>query len=369
MEFRIAVDELSRALARAQGIVQKKPTIPALANVLIQARDGQVSISSYDLDIGLVTQHPADVLTDGEITLSAKHLFDIVRSLPEANVQLKRLANNAVEISSGKAAFKLYGIPADEYPSLPKEEQANMVKIEGATLSKMIAQTAFAISTDDTRYTLSGLYFESANNGKIRAVATDGHRLSMVEQTMEGGEFKLAQGVILPRKGMLELKRLIDEAPEAECYLGFGETSAIFKKPGLSMLMRLIDGRFPSYEDVIPKERDSQVKLRRAEFAAVIKRVALLADEKSHSVRFELAEDELKIASQNAILGEARESLPVSYNGPAVDVGFNARYLMDVLTALDEEEIRLEMVDDQSPGVVRPASNDSYTAVIMPMRA
>ena len=367
MEFSIATEELTRALHRAQGIAERKTTIPILANVLIQAKKGSVSLTAFDLDIGLVSEHPAEVAKEGAITLSSKMLFDIARSLPDAKVTLRRSGTAAVEIVSGGTQIKLLGMPAEEYPALPKEEKSNLVKAEGKTLLEMIEKTAFAISGDETRYILNGLFLEASDKAKVRAVATDGHRLSLVERPMEG-DFKLKRGVILPRKGLMELRRLLEEAPDAECFLGFGDTSALFKKSGLSMFMRLIDGQFPDYKEVIPKELETPLKLPRASLLDTLKRISLLSEEKSHAVRVELAEGHLRISSQNPDLGEATEDLPVEWTGKKVEVGFNARYLVDVLSVMGTDEVTFEMVDEQSPGVLRPAGDKSFTAVIMPMR-
>ena len=365
MEFRIAAQELQKALHRAQGIAERKTTIPILANVLVQAKKTGVSLTAFDLDIGLITEHPAEVVKEGAITLSSKTLFDIVRSLPDAKVEVKRTGNNAVEISSGTALFKLLGMPAEEYPALPKEEKSSLVKIDGRVLLEMIEKTSFAISTDETRYILNGLYFEPGGKGTVRVVATDGHRLSMVERPFEG-DFK--KGVILPRKGLLELRRLLEEAPDAECFLGFGDSSAVFKKAGLSMFMRLIDGQFPDYQEVIPKQGERALKLGRAMLLDTLKRISLLSEEKSHAVRIELSENRLRISSQNPDLGEAHEDIPVTYDGKKVEVGFNARYIVDVLTVISTDDVLFELADEQSPGVIRPTGDASYTAVIMPMR-
>src|SRR6476661_4834286 len=258
MEFRIAADELKKALYRAQGIVERKTTMPILANVLVNATKTGVSVTAFDLDIGIVSEHPAEVLKPGAVTLSAKYVFDIVNNLPEAMLTVKKLANNYAEITSGNAKFKIVGMAPEEYPKLPREENAPLVQLSGATLLEMIKKTSFAISTDETRYILNGVFFEPKEDGKVRMVATDGHRLSLVERPLEG-EYKLKGGVIIPRKGLLELKRLLDEAPEAECHLGFAENSALFKKPGLTMVMRLIDGQFPEYQRVIPQEGDRKL--------------------------------------------------------------------------------------------------------------
>ncbi len=367
MEFRIATDELKKALYRAQGIVERKATMPILANVLLTAGKTGVTVTAFDLDIGVVSEHPAEVLKPGAVTLSAKYVFDIVQNLPEAHVTLKKLPNNYAEITSGSASFKIVGIAPEEYPKLPKEETVPLVKVSGNTLLEMIKKTSFAISTDETRYILNGVFFEPREGGKLRMVATDGHRLSLIERELQG-DFKLRGGVIIPRKGLLELKRLLDEAPDAECQLGFAESSALFKKPGLTMVMRLIDGQFPEYQRVIPKEGEKVVTLNKLRFQEGLKRIALLSADKSNAVKIGLAENQLRITSQNPDLGEAKDDIDVAYKSGEVTIRFNARYLVDILSVLEGDEVVFELGDEHSPGVLRPPGDKSYTAVVMPMR-
>jgi DNA polymerase-3 subunit beta len=367
MEFRIAVDELKKALYRAQGIVERKTTMPILANVLLNATKSGVEITAFDLDIGVVSEHPAEVTKPGSITLSAKYLFDIVQSLPQAQVTLKKLPNNYVEITSGSAHFKIVGMSPEEYPKLPKAENVALMKVDGKTLLEMIKKTAFAISSDETRYILNGVFFEPRESGKVRMVATDGHRLSLIEREV-AGDFQLKSGVIVPRKGLFELKRLLDEAPEADCQLGFADNSALFKKPGLTMVMRLIDGSFPEYQRVIPKEGERQVLVNKVRFLDSLKRIALLSADKSYAVKVALEKDQLRITSQNPDLGEAKEDLDIAYGGPAITIGFNARYLVDVLNVVDTDEVSFELGDEHSPGVIHTPGDRGYTAVVMPMR-
>lgn len=367
MEFRIAADELKKALYRAQGIVERKTTMPILANVLVNATKSGVQITAFDLDIGIVSEHPAEVTKPGALTLSAKYLFDIVQNLPEAQVTVKKLANNYAEITSGPAHFKIVGMAAEEYPKLPKEENAPLVKVNGAVLLEMIKKTAFAISTDETRYILNGVLFEPREGGKVRMVATDGHRLCLVERELEG-DFKLKAGVIVPRKGLFELKRLLDEAPDSECQLGFAENSALFKKPGLTMVMRLIDGQFPEYQRVIPKEGEKNVLVPKTRFLEGLKRISLLSADKSNAVKIGLAPNQLRITSQNPDLGEAKDDLDIAYGGGPITIGFNARYLVDVLSVMESDEVTFELGDEHSPGVLHTPGDRSYTAVVMPMR-
>ena len=367
MEFRIAADELRKALHRAQGIVERKTTMPILANVLVNATKSGVTVTAFDLDIGIVSEHPAEVIKPGAVTLSAKYVFDIVQNLPEPTLTIKKLPNNYAEISSGSAHYKIVGMAPEEYPRLPKEENAPLVPVSGVTLLEMIKKTSFAISSDETRYILNGVFFEPREGGKLRMVATDGHRLALIERELPG-DFKLKSGVIIPRKGLFELKRLLEEAPEAECSLGFAENSALFKKPGLSMVMRLIDGQFPEYQRVIPKEGERQVTVSRARFAEGLKRISLLSADKSNAVKVSVAENQLRIAANNPDLGEAKDDIEVPYKGSPLTVGFNARYLIDVLSVSEQDEITLELGDEHSPGVLHAPGDKSYTAVVMPMR-
>ena len=367
MEFRIAADELKKALYRAQGIVERKTTMPILANVLLNATKAGVQVTAFDLDIGVVSEHPAEVIKPGALTLSAKYVFDIVQNLPEAQVSIKKLPNNYAEITSGPSNFKIVGMAPEEYPKLPREESASLVKVSGGTLLEMIKKTSFAISSDETRYILNGVFFEPKGDGKVRMVATDGHRLALIERELDG-DFKLKGGVIIPRKGVQELKRLLDEAPDAECQLGFADNSALFKKPGLTMVMRLIDGQFPEYQRVIPKEGEKVVTVPKLRFLEGLKRIALLSVDKSYAVKIGLSDNLLRITSQNPDLGEAKDDVDVAYQGAGVTIGFNARYLIDVLSAVEGDEVVFELGDEHSPGVLHLPGERTYTAVVMPMR-
>jgi DNA polymerase-3 subunit beta len=370
MEFQISVDELSKALYRAQGIVEKKSTMPILSSVLIEAKKtpegGRVTVSAYDLEVGVTGEHPAEVLKEGSVALHARSLYDIVKNLPENVVVLKKGANNRVEISSGTVEFKIVGQPADDFPALPKVDNVPFVAVEVGTLLEMIEKTSFAISTDETRYNLNGVYFDPRESG-TRMVATDGHRLTMIEKQLPGS-FGLKRGVIIPRKGLMELRRLLSEETAAPGELGFAENSGVFRRQGLVMVMRLIDGQFPDYEQVIPSDSGRALTLPRARFLETLRRIALISADRTSAVKLELSSNQLRVTSQNPDLGEAKEDLVLEYAGPAMKIGFNAKYLQDVLSAVDGDQVSLELADELSPGVVRPVSESGYVAVIMPMR-
>ena len=367
MEFRIAADELKKALLRAQGIVERKAQMPILSNVLVTATKTGITVTAFDLDIGIVSEHQAEVAKPGAITVSARTLLDIVSFVPDAQVSVKKLPNNYAEITSGAAHYKIVGMAPEEYPKLPREDASNLVKVSGPTLLDMVRKTAYAISNDETRYILNGVFFEPREPGHVRMVATDGHRLAVVDREFVG-DFKLKAGVIIPKKGLFELKRLLDEAPDADCQLGFAESSAVFKKPGLSMVMRLIDGQFPDYQRVIPKEGEKQVLVNRPRLADSLKRIALLSADKSSAVKLSLSENLLRITANNPDLGEAKDDLEVAYRGASLTVGFNARYILDVLASMDGEEVTMELGDEHSPGVLHAPGDRSFTGVVMPMR-
>lgn len=370
MEFQISVDELAKALYRAQGIVDKKSTMPILSSVLIEAKNtpegGRVTVSAYDLEVGVSGEHPAEVVSEGRIALNARSFYEIVRSLPESVVMLKKGANNRVEISSGTAEFRIVGQDADEFPALPVVEDIPFVTVDAGLLLDMIEKTQFAISTDETRYNLGGVYFDPVEDG-VRMVATDGHRLSMIERPFEG-DFGVERGVIIPRKGLMELRRLLAEDASSSGELGFSSNSGVFRKQGLVMVMRLIDGQFPDYTQVIPSQSERSILLPRARFLETLRRVAIIAVDRTIAVRLDISPGQLRLSSNNPDLGDAKEDLTIDYKDEALQIGFNARYIQDVLTAIDTDQIRLELSDDLSPGVLRPAGDDNYISVVMPMR-
>jgi DNA polymerase-3 subunit beta len=375
MELQIGRDEFSLALYRAQGIVEKKSTMPILASVLLEAVEGdgggRLRVSAFDLEIGVTGTYTAEVAKTGSVALKHKELYDIVRALPEKTAVLRREANNRVRITSGSAEFNIVGHPAEDYPPFPRAEKVQLVQIDPGQLLEMIEKTQFAISADETRHNLNGVYVETAE-GILRMVATDGHRLSLIERPAPGN-FALKKGVIVPRKGLLELKRLLDEDHEGTCELGFTETSGVFRRGDLQMVMRLIDGVFPDYMQVIPKEADRTLTVDRPRLLETLRRMSILSSDRStNAVKLELGKDSLRVTSQNPDLGEAKEDIPVNYGGAPLQIGFNARYLMDVLSVMDAPQMNVELCDELSPGVLKPTGEPGvasrYTAVIMPMR-
>ena len=289
--------------------------------------------------------------------------------MPEKSLTRRREANNRVKLTSGAAEFNSVGQAAEDYPPFPRAEKVAFVQVDPASLLEMIEKTQFAISADETRHNLNGVYFETSESN-VRMVATDGHRLSLIQRELPG-LFNLKRGVIVPRKGLFELRRLLSEDQTGNCELGFTETSGVFRRGDVTMVMRLIDGIFPDYQQVIPKEADRTMTVDRPRLLETLKRMSLLSSDRStNAVRFELSEDSLRVTSQNPDLGDAREDIPVTYKGQPLQIGFNARYLMDVLQVVETEKMNVELCDELSPGVLKPTDQGAarYTAVIMPMR-
>ncbi len=373
MKFTIAKAELQKGLARIQSIVEKRNSMPILANVLIEApkkgKSAGLQLSATDLEVGIRGVHEAQVEASGGVTASAKKLFEIVRELPDEPVQVATTENQYLDIRCARAKFVLAGTAAEEYPTLPEFTPGTTVKVQAAVLSTMIERTMYATSLDETRYNLNGVYFEVLpDGGKIRMVATDGHRLSFVDRAVGPDVEGLASGVIIPRKGLAELKRLVDEDDADEVELAFEGSNGLARKGDVMLVMRLIEGEFPNYRQVVPSTIGKRLTLAVEPLAHALRRVALLSAERSRAVRFELSRGRIQISSSNPDLGEAQEELDVDYDGEDVSVGFNARYLIDALGVTHSKEVELGLNDGMSPMQIQPTDDPEALAIIMPMR-
>ncbi|KIH77660.1 DNA polymerase III, beta subunit [Geoalkalibacter ferrihydriticus] len=371
MNFKIEKQVFLKGLAKVQGIVERKNTIPVLANVLIEAGEETVCLTATDLEVGMKAYYPAQIEAPGRITVSAKKLFEIIRELPEGEISFKAKDNCWIEIRCGKALFNLVGLSPEEFPHFPKTDQSEPVILKSAELAGMIEKTAFAMSTDETKYNLNGLFFryeETDSGPNLFLVATDGHRLTKIGCQIPVSECQeLRKGIIFPRKGINELRKLAEEG-EADIQLSFRENSAVITKGTTTILMRLVDGQFPDYERVIPKTNDLIAEIPAENFCHALRRMSTLASEKSRGIKVSFKQDFLEISSSNPELGDAREEMEISYQGPEIALGFNARYLTDILQANDEEKILFKIKDNISPGLITPGNAKNYLAVIMPMR-
>ncbi len=367
MNFSIERSPLLDALQKVQTVVEKKNTIQILGNILCTVKNQELSLCATDLEVGIKVTLPVEAQQEGKITLSAKHFLDIVKELPEKKLHITKKDNSWVELICGKSRFNIVSLPADQYPSLPSFEDKSYFEAKTEALINMIDRTHFAASTDATRYHINGVYFEYLENTLMRMTATDGHRLSFVDQEIFLSNPELKRGIIVPRKGLIEFRKLLDES-EATIGLSF-ERGYIFAKLKDSYLfIRLIDGEYPDYRPVIPKSVDRIVKIDRQDFNSALKRVSLLANEKSRGVKLMLQEGSLVISSSNPDMGEAREELDVEYKGEPLEIGFNSKYLLESLAVMNSDKLEFHLKDRLSPGILRETDHPNHTYVIMPMR-
>ena len=370
MRFSLSKNALLRELNLLQGVVEKKNTIPILSNVLIETiGESLVSLIATDLDVSLLTECSADVTHPGAVVLQARKLFDIVRNLPDSEINFIKEENDWVKIVCGASEFKIIGQAKEHFPSTPLLKEKGLA-IPAAVLHGLITRTVFAITQEESRYALNGALV-LVSEGKLQMVATDGHRLALAASALESADMgeREEQKVIIPKKALNELSKL---TASAEGALDFSkdENHLYFKLDQRQLTSRMLAGQFPNYELVLPKNNDKVIPLNTERIAQSIRRAALMADERSHGVKFELSSGKLNITSQSADVGEAREMIPVDYNGDTVNIGFNAQYLLDFLGVVGTEEITIELKDDQSPALMKPSGDGQYDYryVVMPMR-
>jgi DNA polymerase III subunit beta len=371
MEFRISKDIFMKALQRIQGIVEKRNTMPILSNALLEVQNDLLYITATDLEVGMKSSYPAKVVKEGKITVSAKKLYEIVKEMPDEEINFSTKDNDWVEIVCGKARFNIVGLSSEEFPYFPKVKEENFIVFKNEILADMIEKTSYAICYDETKYNLNGVFIKAIDQGGatvLKMVATDGHRLSVAQKTIEGNiGAELAKGVIFPKKGIFELKKMVEEE-DGEIMLGFMDNSAVIKKGNVVVVMRLIDGEFPDYTKVIPQSNDRKVMLNRDRFLHSLKRMAILSSEKFKGVKIEVDPEQMIISSSNPELGEAREEIEVQYEGNEISARFNAKYLVDVLSVMADREVELKLKDELSPVIMKAVADEDFMAVIMPMR-
>jgi DNA polymerase-3 subunit beta len=370
MEFSVKKSELLRELNLTQGVVERKTTIPILSNLLLETADSQLRISATDLELGLRCGCPAKVKKEGSGTIPAKRLLEIVRSLPEAEIRFKILENHWVQVNCERASFKLVGMARDNFPVLPSVPKA-LAEVSAPVLTNLVHKTIFAISSEESRYTLNGALL-LLKPEVVAMVATDGHRLALVERDARVAGLANELRLLVPRKAMGELVRLLGESGEdAQVQISKDESHLFFSVGDRLLISRMLTGQFPNYEAVLPRENNRVAELDKDLVTSAVRRVALLADERSRAIRFQLEKDRLEVFSSSGEYGEAHESLDAAYQGESLQIGFNYQYLLDFLSVVGEGgKVRLELKDEQSAGQFRPVGDEAYRYryVVMPMR-
>ena len=369
MEFTVRKFDFLQELTLIQGVVERKTTIPILANVLVKAEGGELGIIATDLEIGLKSACASKTTVPGTVTLPAKRLYEIVRALPDKEIKFKRGEANWVTVTCGTSRFRIAGLPQEDFPALP-EPKPSAAKIPADVLSKLMSRTIFAISTEDSKYTLSGALL-LLKPGSITMVATDGHRLAHVEKAEALDDVSEEIKVLVPKKAMAEIVRMISESSDVE-QVGFSrDDNHLFFDMGKRLLIsRMLTGQFPNYEAVLPRGNDRIFLVNREEITAAIKRVAILSDERSRTIKLAVGKGTLEIAASHSDLGEANETMEIDYDKEDLQVGFNYQYLLDFLTTADEPEVSFEFKDSESAAQLRvqPSSDYNCRYVVMPMR-
>jgi DNA polymerase III subunit beta len=364
MRFSLQREVFLRPLAQVVNVVERRQTLPVLANLLVQVNDGQLSLTGTDLEVEMVARQAAEDARDGETTIPARKLFDIVRALPDGSKVSVSQSGDKVTVQAGRSRFTLASLPANDFPSIDEVEATERVTVPEAALKELIERTAFAMAQQDVRYYLNGLLLDLRGDC-LRCVATDGHRLALCEAPLEGAGGK--RQIIVPRKGVTELQRLL-EGGEREVELEVGRNHIRIKRDDVTFTSKLIDGRFPDYEAVIPIGADREVKINREVLRAALQRAAILSNEKYRGVRIEVTPGQLKISAHNPEQEEAQEEVEADTRVDDLAVGFNVNYLLEALTALRDEDVVLQLRDANSSALLREAGSERCRHVVMPLR-
>ena len=369
MEFQIEKKNFLKNLNILQAIGERRSSIIALSNVLIESDKDKIRLTTTDLETTLISYVPCMVKKEGKICVSARKLYEIIRELQDAEIFIQGMENHWAKIICKNSIFNLSGLDPMEFPTLPSYSEQDLIVIKSFDLREMLEKVIFAASTEESRYNLNGIFLEALTSGDknvVRMVATDGHRLAIIDR--ESPELLgIKKGAIIPRKGLNEVKKIVGEY-SGELKISVSENSFVVNVNSFIIIIRLIDGEFPDYEQVIPKEKDKIIKLNNREFSSCVRRISTISTDRVEGVKFTIKKGAIELYSSNQDIGNAIEEFPAIYDGVELNVGFNARYILDALGAIDEDEIFMELKDETSAAVIRPASGQNPLYVIMPMR-
>ncbi len=370
MEIKIDRDQLYRSVSRVQSIIEKRSNMPILSMVLITTVDGGINISATDLEISFQQQLPAEVILPGSLTISGRKLFEILKESKNPKIHIKENENNWVFISDDSAKYNLACLPSDEYPVFVEPEDVPTIEIEGEVLQEMITKTIYSVTMDDAGFKLSGIYVEKvALEGKtfLRMVSTDGHRLSMVDKEIQGLEGLLINGgIMIPKKGMAELSKISAEG--GPVHLGFKKNNCVAKREDAVIVIRLLESKFPDYAAVIPKEAKFFVKIQRYDLLDGMRKMIILSNESYRGVKITLEDDNLELVSINPDLGDAQENLRIDFKGDRIEAGFNAKYFIEALQAMESDIVELGFIDNSSPCLLKGNDDKGFLGLTMPMR-
>ncbi len=372
MKFSIHRESFLEGIQKTLSIVEKKTTMPILNNVLIKAEKNKITIIATDREIGLVADYDAEILNKGDVTVSARKLYEMIREIGGDTIQFEANESHRVTVTSQKIIYKIPGLPADDFPSVADDRsELNFYKIKGELLERLIHKTSFAMSADEMRKNLNGVFFETMDEGgknKLRMIATDGHRLAMANVDTEGIPFlRLEKGIIIPRKGLGEIRRLIENAPE-EILVGVRQGMCVISTDSTTLRVSLVDADYPDYKRVIPTEKGVLVQFEKDAILHALKRMSVISSERYSGVIIKLENGRMVLESANPDVGEAKDEIEVDYHDKEFSVGYNVRYLIDAIEVIDEKTVIFEIGAGMKPGVIRPAESDDYLCIVMPLK-
>ncbi len=372
--FEIEKKELLKGLGLMQGIAGRKTTLPILSHIYMEWTNQSLFLTGTDLETGIREELTATIQQEGKASVSSKKLYEIIRELPEQTIHINKKENHWINLKCGKSVFNIAGLDPDEFPSLPIFQEKSFSTISAQVIREMIEKTVYAASNEESRYHLNGILLTQQKKGEkevLRMVSTDGHRLSLVDR----GEISIPigeKGIIVPKKGILEIKKILGEkdgAQEIEIY--FDQNHGFFRMGKSLMVVRLIEGDFPDYEQVIPKQNNKMVKMEKEKIYGSLKRVSTMASERVEGIKLSLKKNSMELSSYHQDFGDANEEVEIHYEGPPLDIGFNAKYLMEALNVIDTDEVIMELKDEGNPGIIRPGLSNppaDQICIIMPMR-
>jgi DNA polymerase-3 subunit beta len=370
MEIIIERDELYRAISKVQSIVEKRSNMPILSMVLLSTTESAVQLSATDLEISFQQKIAAEVVNQGSITISGRKLFEILKESKNPKIRIRERENNWVFLTDEQVKYNLACLPSEEFPVFVEPEGVELVEIEGFILREMINKTIYSVTLEEAGFKLSGVFTEQVmQEGKVclRMVSTDGHRLSLIEKEIKGVEkIKINGGIMIPKKGMMELNKLASE--EGSVYLGFKQNNCVARKGDSLIVIRLLESKFPDYNAVIPKKAKWMAKLNRQALLDGMKKMVILTSETYRGVKISMEKNSMELVSINPDVGDAQEKLEAEYKGDRLEAGFNARFFIDALQAMESEFVELGFIDNSSPCLIKGKEDEGFLGLIMPMR-
>ncbi|HDQ04041.1 MAG TPA: DNA polymerase III subunit beta [Deltaproteobacteria bacterium] len=368
MNFKINRNTFLDGIQKTLGIVEKKTTLPILNNVLLKTEQNKLKIIATDREISLISDYEADIIEKGEITISAKKLSEMIREIQGEVIDFT-CANNTVRVSCQRAVYKIPGLPSEDFPEVTDDRNVKLYDIQGVLIKDLINKTSFAMALDEMRRNLNGVlieFFSDESKNILRMVATDGHRLAVAKKEILNSFVEIEKGIIVPRKGLMEIKKIIDE--EEKVQIGLNNNMFIVKTQNTILKVSLVDADYPDYKRVIPAEKGVGIVLEREPFMHALRRMSVVSSERYSGVILSFAQGKLTLNSTNLDVGEATEEIDIIYSGEELDVGFNVNYLMDAISAIDQDGVLLELGSGIKPSVVRQTEGDDYICIVMPLK-